>query len=362
MNTKVTHTSWKVLPQGQEPNGKSHLCAVITDFMCDNPSSFANDIFSCTQDKFNEMALAVFQYQYKHLKVYRQFCEFLNVAHKEIKHYSQIPFIPIGFFKNHKVLVGDKHEVLFKSSGTTQTQRAHHFIKSIALYEKSLLQGFDWYWGNELRNKRLFALLPNYIEQGDASLVYMVEALQRHHRTKRGGFYLHNLDELTKAVKQSKAKGENVILWGVTYALLQLAEKGDFVLDENDLVVETGGMKGRRKELTRSEVHQNLAHAFGVKHIASEYGMTELLSQGYARKNGQFTMPPWCKVLARDLHDPKDLYEHGSGALNIIDLANIYSCSFIATDDLVKIGENKHFDILGRLDHSDIRGCNLLAI
>jgi len=321
-----------------------------------------NHIFHIrTKADFNRLALEVFRFQYDRNPVYRKFADSLGTKPSLIKTYKEIPFLPIEFFKTHKVVCGNyEPEAVFESSGTTGTHTSRHFVKKVSLYEKSLLQGFIRFFG-EPREYVFLALLPSYLERTGSSLVHMADMLIRLSSRSESGFYLHDYQRLAQrlsALQQQKAK---VILLGVTYALLDLAEQ--YPMDFPELIVmETGGMKGKRREMVREELHGILQKAFGVQNIYSEYGMTELLAQAYSKGKGVFSTPPWMKVLIRDVNDPLSYVTQGkSGGINVIDLANLYSCSFIATQDLGKCHSGGRFEVLGRFDNSDVRGCNLLV-
>lgn len=308
---------------------------------------------------FNALALEIFHFQYLRNKVYHDFVDLLNPGLKNPEHYTGIPFLPIEFFKTRKIYCGDHEpEKQFKSSGTTGSNKSIHYIADIGTYEKSLLNAFEMFYGSP-GQYLILALLPYGYEHNDSSLVYMADSLIRASGNEKSGFYIDNPGELNLLLKQSGNK--KIILLGVTYALL------DFTLDfkpnnPNLIVMETGGMKGKRKEIIREELHAVLKSKFNVKKIHSEYGMTELLSQAYSKGEGIFRTPPWMKVLTRDINDPKSLLGHNkTGGINVIDLANVHSCSFIATQDLGRTFEDGSFEVLGRFDNSDIRGCNLLV-
>lgn len=320
-----------------------------------------NAIFNITSEKdFNSLALAVFQYQYKNNIVYNNFCNLLNVNPNKITSIKKIPFLPISFFKTHIVKTGDfEEEIVFLSSGTTGETPSKHFVKDVKLYEKSFSKCFEQFYGTP-SNVCILALLPSYLERDGSSLIYMADALIKASNHPKSGFYLHNLDELVEQLNQLEASSQPTLLIGVSFALLGLSEKYTLNLT-NTIVMETGGMKGKRKELTRDELHILFMHKFGVKTIHSEYGMTELLSQAYSNGNGIYTPPNWMKILIRDVNDPFNLLPNQqTGGINIIDLANIDSCAFIATQDLGKSINNNQFEVLGRFDNSDLRGCNLL--
>lgn len=268
--------------------------------------------------------------------------------------------MPIEFFKTQKVVTGNLKPVgYFQSSGTTSATTSRHYFRSLELYEKSFIKNFEKSYG-KITNYCILALLPSYLEQQHSSLIYMVKRLIEFSGDSNSGFYLYNYDELHQKILGLEKAGQKTILFGVTFALLDLAEKYHFHL-ENTIVMETGGMKGRRREMVREELHGILCEAFGVKHIHSEYGMTELFSQAWSKGDGVFCTPPWMKILIRDINDPGTLLNHhNTGGINVIDLANFDSCSFIATQDLGRTQEDGSFEVLGRFDHSDVRGCNLL--
>lgn len=320
------------------------------------------DIFSiATADDFAEKSMQVFRYQYYNNQVYRKFSDLLRRNPENVKSPEQIPFLPIEFFKSHKVISSKKsEEIIFTSSGTTGQQTSKHFVTDLSLYEKSFRRCFEIFYGS-VEDYVVLALLPSYLERTGSSLIYMAQDLITRGKNPDSGFYLHDLDALVEKLKTLEQKEQKVLLIGVSFALLDLAEKHKLRL-QNTVVMETGGMKGRRKEMIRAELHEVLKKGLGVEHIHSEYGMTELLSQAYALKNGVFECPPWMKILIRDPEDALTLLPEGkSGGINVIDLANINSCSFIATQDLGKNTEDGKTEILGRFDHSDIRGCNLMV-
>ncbi len=321
------------------------------------------DIFSISSQKqFEKIALKTFRFQYENNSVYREFCDFLKTDVQRVKSLEQIPFLPIQFFKSHMV-VSNKNAIkqTFTSSGTTGTATSKHFVTDISLYEESYRKGFSQFYGN-IEDYVVLALLPSYLERDGSSLIYMAEDLIKMTNNTESGFYLHNLEELIEKLTRLEHTGQNVILIGVTYALLDLIEKTPFQL-RNTIIMETGGMKGKRKEMIREELHEQLCKGFGVTAIHSEYGMTELLSQSYSLGNGVFECPSWMQILIRDTEDALTYVPEGkTGGINVIDLANINSCSFIATQDLGKKNPNNSFEVLGRFDNSDIRGCNLMVI
>ena len=323
----------------------------------------ATDIFSiASQKQFEKTALKVFRFQHEHNKVYREFCDHLNVGVTDVKSLQQIPFLPIQFFKSHQVVSNTNNaQQIFTSSGTTGTINSQHFVTDISLYEESYRKGFSEFYG-DIENYVVLALLPSYLERTGSSLIYMVEDLIQLTQNPNSGFFLNNYDQLTEKLTTLDSSGQNVVLIGVTYALLDLIEKQQFQL-QNTIVMETGGMKGRRKEMIREELHAQLCEGFGVSAIHSEYGMTELLSQAYSLGHGVFECPNWMHVLIRDTEDALTYIDNGkTGGINVIDLANINSCSFIATQDLGKKITNNSFEVLGRFDNSDIRGCNLMVL
>jgi len=321
------------------------------------------DIFQINSKKeFEKITLKVFRLQYDTNLVYQQFCNFLKKDKNNVKSITEIPFLPIQFFKSHTVLSTDEPiQKTFTSSGTTGMQTSKHLVTDIRWYEMSYRLGFSEFYGN-IEDYCVLALLPSYLEREGSSLIYMVEDLIQSSKHEDSGFYLHNYDELISKLIELDISGQNVILIGVTYALLDLIEQQKFQL-KNTIVMETGGMKGKRKEMIREELHSLLSNGFGISKVHSEYGMTELLSQAYSLGDGVFECPPWMQILIRDTEDALTYVSEGkTGGINVIDLANINSCSFIATQDLGKKNPNHSFEVLGRFDHSDIRGCNLMVI
>jgi len=320
-------------------------------------------IFNIKNDKdFSEIALEVFDYQFNNNIVYHDFIRSLGKNPSEIKTFSDIPFLPVEFFRNHKIIAGQLPvEMVFESSGTTGITPGKHFISDIALYEESFLRSFKLFYG-EPEEYLIAALLPSYTERENSSLVYMADNLIKRSRNPASGFYRDNIGELINTIKKSKEEKHKILLLGVSFALLDLAENKAPDLS-GVIVMETGGMKGRRKELTRAELHSMLKEKLNITSVHSEYGMTELLSQAYSNGEGLFYCPPWMKIIIRDPLDPLTVYSEPSvtGGINIIDLANINSCSFIATGDLGKLHREGGFEVLGRFDNSDIRGCNLMV-
>jgi phenylacetate-coenzyme A ligase PaaK-like adenylate-forming protein len=311
---------------------------------------------------FRAAALEVFHYQARQVPVYREYLATLGSDPSRITEPEDIPFLPIEFFKSHMVLAEDKTaELIFESSGTSGTAPSRHHVADPGIYRESFITGFRNFYGDPSQYC-ILALLPSYLERKNSSLVYMMDQLIRLSGHPESGFYLENLQELSGILRQRNTDHHPSLLVGVTFALMELAEQQPMNLEDHIILMETGGMKGRRKELVRSELHSYLKAAFGLPAIHSEYGMTELLSQAYSTGEGIFRPPPWMRILIRDPNDPLSLLSNGqSGGINVIDLANIHSCSFIATGDLGKVFEDGSFEVLGRFDHSDIRGCNLLV-
>lgn len=321
------------------------------------------DIFSIrSQKEFEKIALKVFRHQFENNKVYQNFSLLLKKDKSNVKTITDIPFLPIQFFKSHEIISSTNPiQETFTSSGTTGSITSKHLVTDITLYEQSFRNAFSQFYGN-IEDYVILALLPSYLEREGSSLIYMVNDLIEGSNHPESGFYLNNYDELIQKLIKLDSSGQNVLLIGVTYALLDMVEKQSFQL-KNTIVMETGGMKGKRKEIIREELHTLLCNGFGVPSIHSEYGMTELLSQAYSLGNGIFECPPWMSVLIRDTEDALTYVEDGkTGGINVIDLANINSCSFIATQDLGKKYPNLSFEVLGRFDTSDIRGCNLMVV
>lgn len=323
---------------------------------------WSDKIFSLKPESFEDRAFEIFRYQYSSNPLYRQFADTLGKQPDRVNGLEEIPFLPISFFKTHAVKSGIfEPAIVFQSSGTTGMDRSRHELKDLGLYEASFLRGFDLFYGSA-KGYCILGLLPSYLEQGGSSLVFMVDRLIRESGHADSGFYLHNLHDLSRVLQKLEKQGTPTLLIGVTYALLDFAEQFPQPL-RNTRIMETGGMKGRKKEITRMEVHAQLKTAFHLSEIHSEYGMTELLSQAYSHGEGLFQCPPWMRVLLREEEDPLSVTQQpGRGIINIIDLANIHSCAFIATDDAGKLNANGSFEVLGRVDHSDLRGCSLLAV
>ncbi|WP_339836586.1 acyl transferase [uncultured Maribacter sp.] len=322
-----------------------------------------NAIFDIrTEREFLTHALRIFKYQYGNNTIYHSFCEYLKVKPESVNSLDQIPFLPIEFFKSKNVVSNDNEaEITFTSSGTTGNETSKHFVTDLSLYEDSYLQAFKHFYGN-IEDYCVLALLPSYLERTGSSLIYMVEDLIRKSNHPKSGFFLNEYEQLHQLLLELQKTETRILIIGVSFALLEFTEQYQLSL-QNTIVMETGGMKGRRKEIVRQELHQLLSAGFGVTEIHSEYGMTELLSQAYSKGNGVFDCPAWMKILVRDTEDPLSyLKTSKSGGINVIDLANINSCSFIATQDLGKINEDGTFEIIGRFDNSDIRGCNLMVL
>lgn len=314
-----------------------------------------------SEEDFNFAALETFRYQAANVLVYKRYLELLGIDIHSINHYSQIPFLPISLFKTQEVIASEKKsEIVFTSSGTTGMITSQHLVADLTLYEQSFNRAFELTYGS-VADYCIVGLLPAYLDRKGSSLVYMVNQMIKKSKHQSSGFYLNQYQELQGLLQSLKDQNQKTILLGVTFALLDMAEQ--FPLNFPDLIVmETGGMKGRRKEMVRDELHQRLKNGFGVNTIHSEYGMTELLSQAYSKGEGVFCCPPWMKILIREMNDPKQLVPYGiTGGVNVIDLANYHSCAFIATQDLGKIHFENHFEIVGRFDNADLRGCNMLV-
>jgi len=318
-------------------------------------------IFSIGNEQgFADTALAVFRFQAENCTVYREFITNLGIKPGSVSSINDIPFLPIGFFKSHEVVSDPgKVEVTFTSSGTTGMINSRHLVTDVSWYEESFRRAFELFYG-DIKTYCILALLPSYLEREGSSLIYMAEDLVKKSGNPDSGFYLYNHDDLFRQLKKQEELGKPTLLIGVTFALLDFVEQYQLNFPEL-IVMETGGMKGRRKEMIRDELHQTLCRGFGVRSIHSEYGMTELLSQAYSKGEGIFNCPPWMRIITRDTNDPMtNLASNQTGGINVIDLANINSCSFIATQDLGKVFADGAFEVLGRFDNSDIRGCNLL--
>ena len=311
--------------------------------------------------EFKKQCLDIYNFQYENNMVYQSYCNMICEDPTDVNEINKIPFLPISFFKTKKILSTDNFEKVFYSSGTTTNSRSKHFISSLKLYQKSFINNFKLNY-SDITQYTILALLPNYYDNKDSSLIYMIEKLIKLSKSKESGFFLDDYINLSrKLIELDTKKERKTILIGVPYALLDMIDFNQFQLN-NTIIMETGGMKGRRKEMVRTELHEKLKRGFGVSKIHSEYGMTELLSQAYSKGDGVFKTPSWMKVIIRDINDAQNLdFNKKSGAINIIDLANYNSCSFIATDDMGKYINDYEFELIGRVDNSDIRGCNLLV-
>lgn len=320
------------------------------------------DIFSITNPgEFESLAMEIFRLQAKKCKVYSDFISNLGIQVSEILKTTDIPFLPVEFFKTHYICSDDSPaEMVFTSSGTTGTTQSRHPVIDLGLYQQSYLEAFKTFYG-QIGNYAILALLPSYQEREGSSLIYMVDDLIRQSGHPKSGYFLNNHAELAETLNELKQTNTHTLLIGVTYALLDFAESHSVEFPEL-IVMETGGMKGKRREMIREELHELLCQGFGVPAIHSEYGMTELLSQAYSKGGGVFHCPQWMRVNIRDTNDPLETLKPGqTGGINVVDLANINSCSFIATQDLGRLHPDGSFEILGRFDNSDIRGCNLLV-
>ncbi|TDO27063.1 acyl transferase [Sediminibacterium goheungense] len=319
-----------------------------------------NNIFSLSAAQFDATCMAVFQYQYQSNPIYRKWCTMIGKTPLQVQTPVGIPTLPVSFFKQETILSAFPATHYFESSGTTHTQNSRHWVYDLDLYRKSFNRAFELFYG-PVNEWCVLALLPAYLERQHSSLVMMADELIRDSGHPLSGFYLYDHDQLNHTLAQLEQRGQKTLLLGVTFALLDFAEAYPQQL-RHTIVMETGGMKGRRKEMTRAEVHDVLTRQLGIKSVHSEYGMTELLSQAYSRGEGIFECPPWMKVRVRDEEDPFGQAFNGRGVIEVIDLANLYSCSFIATEDLGRVYEDGSFEVWGRLDNSDIRGCSLLVI
>ena len=319
----------------------------------------ADKIFDVDDKNFEQIAFEVFQFQYINNNIYKSYCDLLKKTPSNIADISSIPFLPISFFKSHSVMCTKKYDKVFHSSGTTNENLSKHYVSDIHVYEQSFLKNFIDNYGNP-KDYVILGLLPNYMENENSSLIYMVNNLIELSESNDSGFFLKEYDFIIEKMKSLYKENKKIILIGVSYALLDLSESKSLNF-ENTIIIETGGMKGQRREMIKKELHETLKERTGLKKIHSEYGMTELLSQAYSKGDGIFSCPNWMRVFIRDMNDPNFLYSNNkSGGINIIDLANVNSCSFIATEDMGSLHENGSFEIMGRIDHSDTRGCNLL--
>jgi hypothetical protein len=322
-------------------------------------NGFINKIFNCTNDAtFEKLALEIFDFQMENNLTYAAYAA-LILRGKHPQNINEIPFLPVEFFKTEQIICqGQAIEEIFLSSGTTGEQ-SKHLVSNIELYKSSYQKAFQLFYG-DITDYCILALLPSYKEREGSSLIYMVDDLIKKSKHLQSNYYLNNYEELATTLKELESKKQKTILFGVTYALLDLAEEFPQKL-EHIIIMETGGMKGQRKELLKEEIHSILKHSFAAENIHSEYGMTELLSQGYSKGNNIFKTPPWMKILTRDVNDPLSIISNKTGGINVIDLANIYSCPFIATQDLGRTFDDGSFSVLGRFNNADVRGCNLLV-
>jgi hypothetical protein len=327
-----------------------------------NAANVGSQIFQSKLVNFDELAVQLFQYQYEHNPVYRSYCDYLKISDSSVTIVEQIPFLPVEFFKTHEVRSGNfKEEVIYTSSATTGMVQSRHFVKINELYFQSFLKAFELFYGNS-EQYAVLALLPSYMEREGSSLIVMAEELIKRSNHSESNFYLHNLEELQQTVLSLKSRRIPVLILGVTFALLDFAEQCPTDLS-GCIVMETGGMKGRRKEMIRAEVHEVLMKNLNINAVHSEYGMTELLSQAYSAGNGIFHTPPWMKIVISDANDPLQVLPlNKTGLINVIDLANIHSCAFIQTSDLGRIYNDEGFEVLGRMDQSDVRGCSLMYL
>lgn len=322
---------------------------------------FVNNIFSVSSITFKKHALEIFRFQYNNNIVYRNWVDALDINIETVTKISHIPFLPVSFFKTHNVVTEDfDPQIVFESSGTTGTANSRHFVKDTSIYTQSFTEGFNLFYGKP-QDWCIIGLLPSYLERVGSSLITMARELINLSNHSESGFYLYEFEKLAKVLKELEDRKQKTLLIGVTFALLDFAEQFPMKLNYTT-VMETGGMKGRRREMVREEVHAILQNQLQISAVHSEYGMTELLSQGYSFGDGIFNTVPWMKVLVRDEEDPLMISNKGRGLINVIDLANVYSCSFIATDDVGRIFEDGSFEVLGRRDNSDIRGCSLMVM
>jgi hypothetical protein len=327
-----------------------------------NPAGeWIDKIFRLQASSFEETALQIFQFQYASNRLYAQYADAVGMHPGKVAALTDIPFLPISFFKSHKLVSGNFiPEAVFESSGTTQTINSRHYVKSLALYRQSFLQAFAAYYG-PVSDYCILALLPSYLERQHSSLVVMADELIKQSHHPKSGFYLYDHGKLRNTLAELEKQQQKTLLLGVTFALLDFAETAHLQL-QHTIIMETGGMKGRREEWTRAQVHQLLTEKLGVATIHSEYGMTELLSQAYSSGEGIFTCPPWMKIVLREEDDPFNTGFYGNGIINVIDLANVYSCSFIATDDAGRLHPDNSFEVIGRTDNADLRGCSLMTV
>ena len=323
-------------------------------------TEFPDRLFAVSKEDFADLAIEIFHFQYQHNTLYKAYTDALGIRPYDISTIHQIPFLPIDFFKHFQVMTTSfTPEIAFESSGTTQTIPSRHLVKTLSIYRTSFIKGFESFYG-PVGEWCIIGLLPSYLERKSSSLVLMVDELIRLSHHPISGFYLNEFESLFRHLSALESAGQKTLLIGVSFALLDFASQFPMIL-KHTVVMETGGMKGRRREMTRDELHGTLKQRWGLSRIHSEYGMTELLSQAYSEGEGIFRSSPWMRVLVRKEDDPRDVREEGEGIINIIDLANIYSCAFIATDDVGKLAPDGSFEIAGRVDHADLRGCSLLV-
>jgi Acyl-protein synthetase, LuxE len=322
--------------------------------------SFESKLYTVNDQSFTDIALELFHFQASNNAVYKAFIKNLSIDPRDITSLEQIPFLPISFFKHSLLKTGDwDAEVIFTSSGTGAGNTSQHAVFSLEFYLQHALKTFEFFFG-PVTGFHILALLPSYLERQGSSLIAMIDYFIRQSTSSFSAFYLYDQEQLVRDIQRLEQDKRKVIIWGVSFALLDLAEKHQIDLS-TEMIIETGGMKGRRKEITRAELHDILGTALSARKIYSEYGMTELLSQAYTRGDSRFACPPWMKVLVRELSDPLEKGIVGeTGGINVIDLANFRSIAFIETEDLGKAYANGTFEVLGRMDNSDIRGCNLL--
>lgn len=309
---------------------------------------------------FEDIAIRLFRFQAENNPVYKQYLQNLKVKPDQIEFLTQVPFLPISFFKTQTIQTGQWiPETEFKSSGTTGLQTSRHSVANLAFYQQHAVKTFEQFYGS-LKQYHILALLPAYLEREGSSLIAMIDQFIRTSESEHSGYYLYNHEALLQKIKVLNPGPRKILLWGVSFALLDLAEKFEIDLSQA-LVMETGGMKGRRQEITRQELHVFLNQKFNTEVIHSEYGMTELMSQAYSQGLGYYRCPPWMKVIIREINDPFTYLSGKVGGMNVVDLANFSTCAFIETQDLGKLIEKEQFEILGRIDNSDVRGCNLLV-
>lgn len=325
-------------------------------------SEFKKNIFNITKSTFENEALKLFHYQRKNCKVYKEYISNLSIDPNAIKSVDKIPYLPVELFKSHKVVsTSENSEVVFESSGTTGADTSKHYISDLHFYNQITKKGFEQFYG-DIGEYVILALLPSYLERNNSSLVFMVDEFIKKSNHEDSGFYLDDLESLKEMLKKYIDSSQKVLLIGVSFALLDFSKIVDFKFTDNIKVMETGGMKGRRKEILREELHNMLKKKMGVNRVYSEYGMTELLSQAYLLEDGKFYTPDWMNITVREIDDPFLIKDSGRGVINVIDLANTDSCAFLALRDLGQIEDDGSFQVLGRVDNSDVRGCNLMYI